>query len=185
MNLDGLEAATKVRIKDSIQAGRVWLIENQVPGKARWKDYPNHPLGKESIALSGLVLHTLRVTEGASTTPVEELDRLWLDDIPNQLPSAADCEITQGVWIRVANDNVPSRMDFLRNYSLPWILIATTGALRSKEPHHLTSISALFQGVASSLHDATGQTADQPWIAAELEIALRCVQGDASKLVIF
>jgi hypothetical protein len=77
----------KQEVQRAINKGRAWLTATEVPNKARWLMYPLSIDKKESVSLSGLVIHVLYHLE---PLPNPSLARLWLRTLPTTVPQTTD-----------------------------------------------------------------------------------------------
>lgn len=108
------------RVDKAIRAGASWLYSQHIQNAARWKDYPS---GREMWSISGLALHVLHVT---NRYDLDELDRLWLRNLPASIPRPDDFEISAKTVFRRQNE--PIQTDETRYYTLPWLIAATIDA---------------------------------------------------------
>ena len=108
-------------VNDTNRRGNSWLVRYRASGQARWWDYPLSSHRKISQSLSGLVIYTLHRLGKASFV---ELDRQWLAELPQSLPSADACEISL-VYTVTLDGTYP---DHNCQLPLPWLMVATTDA---------------------------------------------------------
>jgi caspase domain-containing protein len=158
---------------NAVAISRTWLAHRRIERTARWKDYPLHAKGRESLSLSGLVLHVLHRTSDLPTLP--EIDRYWLDSLPKTTFNPTEHETCLDIWIPA--DVVGEKQDTVRHYKLSWVLIATKDAYASgrgmQRVNALKWIDQQLQRpdlVEESLFHYN-------WIAAELLIAFRVLSN--------
>jgi hypothetical protein len=161
------------RVKQAIQNGRSWLEETRIQGKARWDDYPFAPEQIESLSLSGLVLHVLHRT---GKVPSQEIDGLWLENLPAQAPLADEKEVSSHATALLPDGTF--YRDAPRLYVLPWMLIATVDAFEAGTPRQRVHGLRFVRSCLTSLEESERRILQFPWAAAEFEIALRYVNND-------
>ena len=162
-------------IEQAIGRGVQYLVAARMPGKPRWRDYPQAEDGIESISDSGLTLHTLNQL-GAIDPGV---NRLWLEKLPSNAMGFTDFE-NSGHRGRSKDSNF--FVDGIRRYRLPWALIATRDAYAGGSSKDQAAAQAWVETVLGDASEMQRATAKTPHIAAELLIALRYLNGDSSVL---
>jgi len=165
----------RATLQRAITRGIAWLLSTRMKGKARWTDYPQGPKPRserEFFAISGIVIHALHHC-AEPKVDLREIDRLWLTELPTNLPSAADFEASN-MTIRTAADD-PIQTDETRYYSLQWGIIATADAYANgTRDQRKNAIKFLRNALESpNTTEAVKGTKEDDWVAAELLFALR------------
>jgi hypothetical protein len=155
------------RIESAVARGTGWLYAQRVAGAARWMDYPG---GREMLALSGLALHVLHLTNRYDMTDV---DRLWLKSLPGTVPRAEYFEVSARTIFRGPWRDGAVGTDDVRHYPLSWAIAATIDAYGSGSLVERAFALSWFERVLATapLEQLKGDSGDE-WIAAELLIAL-------------
>src|SRR5262249_29139520 len=112
-------------VKAAVERSVRWLTRRAVVGAARWTEYPPEQIFERTInylAASALVIHTLHVVAGS-----REFDNLWLDRLPQRVPSPIENEVAKG-YVRSATQFT---LDDVRHYPFPWMLRATIESYES------------------------------------------------------
>jgi hypothetical protein len=96
----GIEEPLLGKVKDSLDAGRGWLLNTMVPNTARWYDYPYIDSGyrKQPIGLSGFVIHVLHRLDSS----IRDIDARWVRDLPGDIPTPTARDANPLVWGRNA-----------------------------------------------------------------------------------
>jgi hypothetical protein len=160
----------KARVSEAIDRGISWLVGGARYGKARWTEYPPDHIferGLEYIAVSALVIHTIRAAKGSAN-----FDPVWLNSLPKIVPAPTEDEQAKGV---VFLNNSQFMVDDVRHYRYPWMLRTTIDAYKSgdllQRARALVWIDAALRQAPTveSLHR-------EGWTMAEILIALRHAQ---------
>jgi hypothetical protein len=161
------------RATEAMQRGRNWLFNNTVPGRpGRWKDYPNGEYGIESIGISGLVLHVLHRTPGPSPS-ASDVD--WMIDLPSDLPAPKDT-FSSGQTVYVTDQHATE--DPTHNFAFPWLIIGTADAYGRGSLSQRAQACRLFHQIPEKRQAIATELRDMPWLASEILISLRHLQGD-------
>jgi hypothetical protein len=169
----GLVPPTHVkRVEAGTDRGLAWLLSVRVTGRARWSDYPLVPVGRESVGISGLVVHVLH---HARKSNVSAIDRLWLNDLPPAVPAVVEFEASNKT---VKNEaGIAVQTDDTRHYALQWAVVATADAYPYGTLWERHAAAGWMERALKPL--GPSEEADMaalkagPWVAAELLIALR------------
>jgi hypothetical protein len=170
--LKNADPIKKEKVKDAIKRGRNWLLKTRLIGRARWSDYPFNDDKSETLGVTGLVLHVLHSTS-ENANELNEIDQLWLDDLPGLKMDAKGRE-TSSVVIDTFNLRDPSSQ-----FPLQWSIVATVDAYPSGTSLQKAKAIVWLDNIAENFEDlAKGVIGETDWIAAELLIALRYLQGE-------
>lgn len=164
------DADLKAKIESAIAKGRDWLLNAREPGKPFWKDYPANTDGRVSIGVSGLALHVLH--QMAPPDTLAEIDRLWLEAMPIDIADPDETELTNTTMLLKSGT---IEFDRTRNYRLQWAMIATADAYAAGTNWQKARAAAWMEFVLRR-NLATDAVLKQPWVAAELVVALRHLQ---------
>jgi serine/threonine protein kinase len=161
------------KVKEAIKLGRSWLLQTH-KGNARWSDYPFNDDQKESVGMSGLVLHVLHQTDSSNTQNLQELDQLWLKNLPFIGTDAKDK--VQSVIFSMGNT------DAIKNYTAQWAIIGTVDAYQNGTAYQKAKTRAwmdifVFNNIEELTESVIGE---MDWTAAELLNAFRYLDGDKS-----
>jgi len=166
----GIEEPQLSEVQGKINRGKGWLLNKKVPGKARWLDYPNAvgTLGKETIGISGFVVHVLHRL-GADT---RDIDAEWMRDLPADVPKPGDFDTNP---IFVAMSNTSWLQDNVRQLRLPWTIIATVDAYQNGALSDQARANKWFRQLTNQIGPQVGtlMSSNLSWAASELTIALR------------
>lgn len=158
---------------DAVRKGRNWLMNNTIAEKpGRWKDYPNGEYGHEAIGLSGLALHALHRTPGPSPSAN---DTDWMANLPFQLPAPQD-NFASGQTVYLT-DRVATQ-DPTHYFAFPWVIIATNDAYSRGSLSQKAQAARLFHEIPEKRNEIVTGVKDMPWLAAEILIALRYLEGE-------
>jgi hypothetical protein len=114
---------SKARVASAIRKGLAWLRKTQVPGRARWNEYPFGQAAQiEYFSVSAFVMYVLRQT---NPNDLQVTDRLWLDELPRQVPQPRDYELSKGTVRLSAHEFT---LDEVRHTQYSWMLVATIDA---------------------------------------------------------
>jgi hypothetical protein len=163
----------KVGVESAILAGREWLISHHVQDRpGTWKDY-QAGYASESIGLSGLVVHVLHTMKNP---PPSSIDEYWMANLPVGLPPAGD-QVGSGhpVGLGRIGGVMP---DSTHNFTLPWLVIATTDAYSHGSIEERARAAQLFAELGDKRGDIRQAVQDSPWFAAEVLMSLRQLRGD-------
>src|SRR5262249_40788925 len=111
------------QVERAVKSAAAWLAERALPNEARWLEYPPDQIferNHEYLAVSALVIHTLRAVAGS-----EQFDARWLDQLPQAVPSPLDNEQAKGYVFR---SKLQYTLDDVRHYRFPWMLTTTIDA---------------------------------------------------------
>jgi hypothetical protein len=165
----------KEAVHEAVRRGREWLQSNTVRGQAaRWKDYPHGDYGRESMGLSGLVLHVLHHTPGSLP---EAGDRYWMANLPTELPDPKD-ESTSGQQVFSKDFGVLN--DPTHQFALPWFITATADAFGRGTLTQRAQAARLFNQLPEKRETIARDLKPMPHAAAELLISLRHLQQQAA-----
>lgn len=168
-NLIALEQ--RARVEAAVKNAAAWLIGRATPDEARWLEYPpdqtferNH----EYLAVSALVIHVLRAVAGS-----QQFDALWLDRLPQAVPSPLDSEQAKGYVFR---SKTQFTLDDVRHYRFPWMLTTTidayaNGGVAQKARGALWIEEALRRPLSPA------DLRNEHWTIAETLLALRHVRS--------
>jgi hypothetical protein len=166
----GIEEPQLSEVQGMIDRGKGWLLNTKMSGKARWLDYPNAvgTLGKETIGISGLVVHVLHRL-GADT---RDIDAEWMRDLPVEIPKPGDWDANP---VFVAMPNTTWVQDNARQLRLPWTIIATVDAYQNGALSDQGRANKWFRQLTNQIGPQvrTLMSSNLSWAAAELTIALR------------
>jgi hypothetical protein len=166
----------------SINSAELWLKGTRIPGKTRWYDYPYRVrMGErtESLSASALVLHTLHVLDPHNErSDFQELDSGWIRNLPTEVPSPPYKEVA-GVDVEI----VPRvyRRDGIRQYVLPWEIIATVDGYRNANLIERARALRWIDEMINRLPAADLSLQGAYWIAAELLISLQYLESGPNK----
>jgi hypothetical protein len=162
----------KENVKRAIEKGLLWLLRTRIEGKARWLDYPFASDGRESLSLSGLVLHVLHSLDPSFD---REIDGLWLQTLPSALPKVSEYDIS-GHPIDLRSGSI--ERDNVRNYILAWIIIGTMDAYAGGTLSQRAAALAFVEQVLANVEEMSRQVIGFPWIAAEFLTSLRYINRE-------
>ena len=170
---DLIPVTQRQRATEAVRKGRNWLLDNSVPeNMSLWKDYPTAEYGRESSSVSGLVLHVLHRTPGASPSAN---DSAWMANLPSKLPAPND-GFSSGQEVIVSEQTaIP---DPTHQFLLPWLIIGTADAYHQGSLAQRAQASRLFYEIPKKRQVISTQLRDMPWLAAETVIALRQLEGE-------
>ncbi|UVT16520.1 MAG: TIR domain-containing protein [Nitrospira sp.] len=170
---DFATSVMKPKIENAMREGNHWLTANRIKSTARWKDYPLatengiDPAGKESEAVSGLVIHTMHKL---GYEKMDDIDQLWLDSLPNVIPLSTDAE-TPSRYIDSLHGRIFDNTRYLR---LPWLLIGTVDAYANGGlGQKLKTIYWVHRVLEESDIVSSDVTGIQNWNRAEILISLK------------
>jgi len=158
------ELADKVGLATGRAAG--WLLDSRIPTRARWYDYPFGTKKIESVSVSGLVLHALHTRLNAQD--LIELDAKWVAELPVELGSASEFDLTD-TYIILRNGALD--FDRTRHYRLQWAMIATADAYTNATPFKKAKSLAWFELMLKQ-EIADEDVLKQNWVSSELVLAL-------------
>jgi hypothetical protein len=165
----GIEEPQLSEVQARINRAKSWLLNTKISGKARWLDYPNAvgASGKETIGISGLVVHVLHRL-GADT---RSIDAEWMRDLPADIPRPGDFD-ADPLFVEVPNGSV---QDNARQLRLAWTIIATVDAYQNGALGDQARANKWFRQVTSQIGPQVGtlMSSNLSWAACELTIALR------------
>jgi hypothetical protein len=153
-------------VNDTIRRGSSWLLGRRISGQARWWDYPLSGNRKISLSLSGLVIYTLH---HLSKDSFVELDRQWLAELPESLPSADACEISL-VWTVTLDGPY---QDHNCQLTLAWLLAATADAYPRGTWIQKATAIAWVERVLNETNILQSETLPENWKRAEALISLK------------
>jgi hypothetical protein len=153
-------------VKDAIMRGSSWLVKNRASGQARWWDYPLSSNRKVSEGLSGLVIYTL-LRLGRTTNFL--LDRQWLAELPESLPSADACEI-RVVWTETLDGR---QADHSCKITLAWLLLATANAYPNGSRMQKAKAVTWVKRVLDETNILHSETLPENWKRAEILNSLK------------
>ena len=162
----GHEEAVARALEVASERALAYLLAARESGHARWSDYP---AGPPERGVSALALHALH----QGRQPLPEIDRLWLDELPEEPPGPGDFKSSSRTIH--ATDGRPIQSDDTRHYELPWSVLATLDAYPSGTPGQRTTALRWIERVLARPDPAAGIAGDDndAWIAAELLLAFR------------
>ena len=162
----------KTRVDAAIVAGKDWLVSHNIKDEpANWRDYDRGMYGKESLGLSGLVIHVLHAIGSSS----QSNDKAWMASLPRDLPAVND-QVASAFPVRLAGTGVAS--DPTHNFTVPWLLIATVDAYPQGTLMQRAKAQRLFDKICDRSDEIQHKAYGLPWLAAELLMSLRYLQGD-------
>lgn len=162
------------RVRNAVGRGVLWLQANRIEGKARWWDYPFNSEKTESVGLSGFVLHTLHAASG-DREQLAEIDGLWLQSLPVLEMDAKSRQVSK----TGLTADTPGTIDTTSQYPLQWSLIATADAYPAGTLGQKGAAVEWMRGYMDHVQELTqGVLGNTDWIAAELFISLRYLEGD-------
>jgi len=163
----------KARVRTELARARAWLLSKEIGGKARWPDYPGSPDGSvNEIGLSGLVLHVLHRL-GPKVDP--SLDQEWLDNLPNEFPSAVDADRTDHP---IFLENGQQIKDSTRYYKAHWIIIADADAFSNGSLAERIGAFASIEKAIRKVHQSKVEALPFAWDEAEMLSSLRYLNGE-------
>jgi hypothetical protein len=132
---------------------------------ARWFNYPFNSGRQPLVSISGLVLHTLHV---ASRVPPAELEKEWLDHLPEVMPA----DVGENQYFDTPTVSEGLANDYYVQVKLPWVIAATADAYWSGSLFQRARASVFLQ---RALTQKSVQAADtlMSWWRAELLIGMR------------
>lgn len=160
------------RARFAVENALNWLSKNEV--EARWRDYPANTPSISSVSITGLVLHTYRMC--GYTDGVAALHGRWLDQLPFDIASASESEISN-TNLYLLNDGL--EFDRTRHYVLEWTMIGIVDAYRSGSVRQRAAALQWLERVLA-LNLVNPEVRNQRWIAAELQYALRHLKSHAA-----
>ena len=124
--------------------------------------------------MSGLVLHVLHQTNSNNTRNLQELDQLWLENLPFIGTNAEDK--VQSIIFAMGNT------DAIKNYTVQWAIIGTVDAYQNGTAYQKAKTRAwmdifVFNNIEELTESVIGE---MDWTAAELLNAFRYLDGDKS-----
>jgi hypothetical protein len=165
-------------VSNAIRNGSSWLIRHR--SGTCWKDYPLNEAGKDSVSLSGLVMHALHLTASDS---IEQLKKDWLYNLPsahicrNHFDTVPDANAREqsffGVKLRVGD----SVSEAFVQLTLPWMLIATADAYSAGNHFERTRALLWMERALDQESVIHADTQVNNWWRAEFLLALRYVAG--------
>jgi hypothetical protein len=165
-------------VSNAIRNGSSWLIRHR--SGTCWKDYPLNEAGKDSVSLSGLVMHALHLTAPDS---IEQLKKDWLYNLPsahicrNHFDRVPDANAREqsffGVKLRVGD----SVSEAFVQLTLPWMLIATADAYSAGNHFERTRALLWMERALDQESVIHADTQVNNWWRAEFLLALRYVAG--------
>src|SRR5262245_42237 len=161
------DAALLNKIERATEAGTKWLMRTVLPQRARWYDYPSGSRKIEGLSVSALALHALHVR--VASADLVEIDRLWLEELPPDLASASEFELTDAY---VTLKTGALAFDRTRNYKMQWALIATIDAYQSGRALDKSRTMA-WLGLMLRHNFIDADVLRQSWVASELVLALK------------
>lgn len=165
----------KEAVDEAVRRGGAWLQSNNILGQAaRWKDYPHGEYGRESLGLSGLVLHVLHRTPGSLPEPS---DRYWMANLPADLPEPTDESSSAQL---VLSKDFGWLSDPTHQFALPWFITATADAFGKGTLTQRAQAAGLLNQLPEKRETIARDLEDMPWAAAELLISLRHLQQQAA-----
>jgi hypothetical protein len=158
--------------KIGLATGRAaaWLLDSRIPSRARWYDYPFGTKKIESVSVSGLVLHALHARLKAKD--LLELDAKWIAELPAELGSASEFDLTD-TYIILRNGALD--FDRTRHYRLQWAMIATADAYANATPLKKAKSLAWFELMLKQ-EIVDEDVLKQNWVSSELVLALACLR---------
>jgi len=159
------------QVDRAVKSAAAWLIERALPDEARWTEYPpdqTHERGYEYLAVSALVIHALRQVAGTS-----RFDGLWLDQLPQSVPSPLQSEQAKGYVFR---SKTQFTLDDVRHYRFPWMLTTTVDAYANGTVTQKAR-AALWIEEALRRPLTPADMRNEHWTIAETLLALRHVQS--------
>ena len=173
-----VKGSTLAKVKESLARGEGWLLSIRTPHKTRWKDYPLSvgstftPPGKESLGISGLLLHVLhRLSEiNNDTNLIKDLDQAWLENLPSVIPGSTDADQASR-HINSIDGRVQENIHYLK---LPWAIIATADAYQNGLFRQKLFGTLWIDRVIRESDMLSGELAsNQNWARAEAVISLK------------
>jgi serine/threonine protein kinase len=166
-----MAASRQEVIQNAVTRARIWLMNTRVPAAARWWDYPFNENKSVSLGISGLVLHVLHKNVG-NTADLKAIDQLWLNSLPALTKEAKAREVSD-VVIDPFNVRDPSNQ-----FPFQWSVIATVDSYPNGDSMQRAKAIVWTDDFASSFGEmAKSVTGNTDWIASELLISLRFLQG--------
>jgi hypothetical protein len=154
-----------------VKSAAAWLIERALPDEARWLEYPpdqTFERGYEYLAVSALVIHVLRTVTGGG-----RFDGLWLEQLPQGVPSPLQSEQAKGYVFR---SKTQFTLDDVRHYRFPWMLSTTVDAYANGSVMQKARAALwIEQALARPLTPA--DLRNEHWTIAETLLALRHVRS--------
>jgi len=161
------------RVRSAIISGQAWLLSTQVPGKARWYEYPNVPDKKTSVGLSGFVLHVLhRLNPNLDPS----LDQLWLRSLPTENPLPTVFDIA-AVPVQTGPSGTVA-IDHVRYYVTEWVVIGTVDAFKNGSLGEKAAALSKIERMLDNIHEHERDALQKPWVSAEFLISLRYLNGE-------
>jgi len=159
-----IPADKRAAVDSAIRRASVWLMRSR--DGARWKAHPGASNTDTGEALSGFVLHVLHEV---GTEQLTDVDRAWLDSLPEQdlEPSSRD---DRYVVLPYSRDD--ASIDQVSVVRLPWILLATVDAYRDGTVSEKARALRWLDKVLRNPSVRTADTQGLDWVRAELTIGL-------------
>jgi hypothetical protein len=96
-------------------------------------------------------------------------------ELPSELPAPKD-EFSSGQIVYVTDQHAVE--DPTHNFAFPWLIIGTSDAYGRGSLSQRAQACRLFNQIPGKQHAIATELRDMPWLAAEILIALRHLQGD-------
>ena len=165
-----IPADRRAAVDRAISRATMWLM--RVRMGARWRAHPNAPETDVPEALSGFVLHVLHQ---ASALDLTDVDRAWLDSLPQK-----DLEPTSlDKHYNVLQYGHRSAIDHIVDIRLPWILLATADAYANGTAQQKARTLNWIEQILRSPEVRGADTEGTDWVRAEVLLGI----AETSKLV--
>jgi len=165
-----IPADKRAAVDRAISRATMWLM--RVRMGARWRAHPNAPATDVPEALSGFVLHVLHQ---ASALDLTDVDRAWLDTLPQK-----DLEPTSlDKHYNVLQYGHRSAIDHIVDIRLPWILLATADAYANGTAQQKARTLNWIEQILRSPEVRGADTEGTDWVRAEVLLGI----AETSKLV--
>lgn len=164
------DPATQRRIKDARARAIGWLLASEDRGASRWKDYPYSDSGTALDGVSALAVVALNPSAG--NRRIAELDRAWLDQLP-EFPGRLDL---------IERSNVALgrswKWDRTSYAVTPWVALSADMVFPNGDRLGRAKADAYLERFTSSLPSYQG-LADPYYFSAELAHGLARLSGPA------
>ena len=177
---DQLEKKCRAAVGDAVR----WLTDkseqNSKEQKGLWKFYYDYPQQKEiSLSNSGLVLHFLHHLDfnrrNRYPIAIKHFDQAWLENL-SVTPPYADSFENWNLDVPVKGLGRAKFRESARCLKLPWVIIATADAYPNGTWKQRMKALEFIEKLSERLPTIKSECSEEPWMLAELLIALRQLQ---------
>ena len=165
-----IPADKKPAVDRAISRATVWLMRSRQG--ARWKAHPNADGSAVPETLSGFVLHVLHK---AGKMDLTDVDRAWLDTLPQKDLEPASLD----KHYNVLQYGHRSAIDHIVEIRLPWILLGTADAYANGTAKQKARTLNWIEKILRSPEVRGADTEGTDWVRAEVLLGI----AETSKLM--